>query len=253
MPTPCLFCDNNSGSREHLWPKWMHEKKNFGPIKIMRGDKQQIIVPDPEQKVQTVCGICNNGWMSDLESASIPIIGKMFDDEAIILDRSQQELVAAWGSKTAMVLDSTRPRADENRGYQKAECVAMREHLIIPDRTRIWIGRLDSSHLNATGTDFSIVDKADRIGTGIGGTIVAGHFAVQVVTQHIEPGKDAPDMQSKPGNWNETLIQIWPIQQDTVSWPPRASFTNGGPAGIAYLLDRWRMGEKVEKIARLKS
>ena len=32
---------------------------------------------------------------------------------------------------------------------------------------------------------------------------------------------------SKTRNWNDSLIQIWPIQQPIVQWPPKASFTKG--------------------------
>jgi hypothetical protein len=59
----------------------MHEKKDFGPLRVKRGDREEIIVPDPEQTVRTVCSVCNNGWMHNLEDANIPLIGKMFDDD----------------------------------------------------------------------------------------------------------------------------------------------------------------------------
>jgi hypothetical protein len=44
------------------------------------------------------------------------------------------------------------------------------------------------------------------------------------------------------------LIELYPKKQKKIDWPPKASFTNGGPQGIAYLMNRWRMGEKVEKV-----
>jgi hypothetical protein len=227
----------------------MHEKRDFGPLRLQRGKSSEIIVPDPEQTVKTVCGVCNNGWMSALESANIPIIGCMFDDISIPLDREQQTLVAAWSTKTAMVLDSTRPRAINTRFYEKEECVKMRESRTIPDRTRVWLGRLDSSHLNASGTDFTITTiDGTLVGNGSVATIVAGHFVVQIVTQHVLPefrDKGIPDVEPKPGNWTNVLIPIWPIEREWVTWHPAISFTNGGPGGIAYLMDRWRMGRPV--------
>jgi actin-like ATPase involved in cell morphogenesis len=48
MPTQCLFCDNQSGSKEHLWPKWIHERKHFGPLRIQRGSSEKRIIPNPE-------------------------------------------------------------------------------------------------------------------------------------------------------------------------------------------------------------
>lgn len=103
MPAKCLFCDNQSGSKQHLWPKWIHERKDFGPLRIQRGSSEKKIIPNPEIMVKTVCGICNNGWMSDLEAGNIPVIGSMLQDIAIPLDEAQQKVVAVWSLKTAMM------------------------------------------------------------------------------------------------------------------------------------------------------
>jgi hypothetical protein len=82
----CIFCDNNSGSREHLWPLWIHERKDFEPLKSKRGDLE-ILIPNPKLVVKAVCKKCNNGWMSDLEGVSIPLIGSMMQNVSIQLDR----------------------------------------------------------------------------------------------------------------------------------------------------------------------
>jgi hypothetical protein len=64
MPIQCIFCDNNSGSKEHLWPKWIHERKDFGPLNFQLGGSEKKVIPNPEITVKTVCGVCNNGWMA---------------------------------------------------------------------------------------------------------------------------------------------------------------------------------------------
>lgn len=252
MPELCLFCDNNSGSKEHLWPKWIHERKDFGPLRIQRGKSEEKIIPNPELMVKTVCGVCNNGWMSCLEANNIPVIGSMMQDIAIPLDEAQQKLVAAWSVKTAMVSDSMKGRAAPNKFYTREERINMRLKREIPARTLIWIGRIDGMHLGDFGTDFALFDaQKERIGMGSVSTIVAGHFVTQVVTVHDEKeNTEISDLSCKMGNWNDSLIQIWSIQKQVVQWPPKVSFTNGGPQGIAYLMERWRMGEKVEKIIR---
>ena len=74
---------------------------------------------------------------------------------------------------------------------------------------------------------------------------------MQVATLHInvESAHDDFPVQPKPGDWGNMLIRIWPKERQTVTWPPNVSFTNGGPLGIAYLMDRWRIGEKRDLIA----
>jgi len=252
MPTLCLFCENKSGSKEHLWPKWIHERKDFGPLNFQLGDSEKKVIPDPEIKVKTVCGVCNNGWMSKLEAENIPAIGSMLQDIAIPLDEAQQKSVAAWTIKMAMVSDSMKGRAVPNQFYSRDERVKMRLNRDIPARTLMWIGRINGMHLGDFGTDFALFSpEKERIGMGSVSTIVAGHFVTQVVTVHIEKANiEIPSLPCKMGNWNEKLAQIWPIQAPTVEWPPKASFTNGGAQGLAYLMDRWRMGDQVKKINR---
>ena len=190
--------------------------------------------------------------MSDLEAENIPIIGSMLQDISTPLDGAQQKSVAAWSVKTAMVSDSMKGRNAPNRFYDRDECVNIRLTLQIPERTRIWIGRVDGMHLGDFGTDFTILSQdKKRIGIGSVATIVAGHFITQVVTLHSVPEyKGHIEISRKLGDWDNMLIPIWPIAKPTVQWPPKVSFTNGGPHGVAYLMDRWRMGGQTDVITK---
>lgn len=255
MAQPCLFCDNIPGSREHLWPAWIHRRKDFGPIRLQRGMSPEVIVHNPQQTVKTVCGTCNGGWMSSLEAENIPLIGSMFQDISIPLDAAQQHSVAVWAMKTAMMLESTKGRNAANGFYTHEEGLNLRVSRTIPDRTRIWIGRISEQHLGASGTDFTIqTSDGKRLGMGSVATITVGHFVVQVVTTHIDPeyaAVDIPDVQPKPGDWDKMLLKIWPSGRQSLDWPPQVSFTNGGPLGSAFLLDRWRVGGKVAKVTKV--
>src|SRR5246127_3833802 len=108
METNCLFCESPAGSKEHLWAAWIHERKDFGPLKVTIGGSPEEIRNDPEQKIETVCHKCNNEWMSRVENKTKPIIACMFEDLTIPLDRQQQTLLSNWAVKTAMVLDSVK-------------------------------------------------------------------------------------------------------------------------------------------------
>src|ERR1035438_8110347 len=90
MPNICIFCPNTVNSREHVWPMWIHERKDFGPLNFRRGDGVVTVIPDPKVTARLVCDICNNGWMSKLEEPNIPIISCMMQDISMTLDREQQ-------------------------------------------------------------------------------------------------------------------------------------------------------------------
>jgi hypothetical protein len=249
MAPDCLFCDNPSGSKEHLWAAWIHRRKDFGPLRVTIAKSPQEIRNDPEQKINTVCGKCNNEWMSVLEQKNLPLISCLLQDVATPLDVEQQTSLSAWAVKTAMVLDSIKNQTASPLFYEKAECVNMRVSRAIPDRTRIWIGRLSVSSLGAYGTDLSIVSPDSvKLGVGMATTIVVGHLAVQVLAMHIYPehvAKNVSDIQPKPGNWESMLVPIWPIGRHSVMWPPQTTFTTSGQSSIARLMDRWRIGKAV--------
>ena len=192
MANDCIFCGDSARSREHLWPKWIHERHDFGPIRMQRGQKEQKVIPNPQITVKSVCGACNNGWMSDLERSSIPLIGSMLQNLTLRLEVGQQITIARWVAKTAMVLDSSRPRAEGTQFYSADECGNMRIGLVIPGRTRIWLGQIATKHIHAGMTNFlySRQDNGKPMIRSWIGTFVVGHFAAQIITQHTLEGFD---------------------------------------------------------------
>lgn len=247
---PCIFCNNESGSEEHIWPAWVHRYKKFGPLKMQEGTGPQVIADDPEQTVDTVCHTCNNTWMSQLEEKNIPSLKSMVDGKPIEIDPGRQRLLREWAVKTAIINDSTKVRNGISMFYTQAERTAMRERRVIPSQTRIWLGRIDEDwHIGIHSTDFTITNGAGlRLGEGTVSTIYMSCFLVQVVTEHIKPEyahPEFPGVYPKSRNWDQKLIQTWPTVSKKVFWPPSIPFTNGGPEGIAYLMDRWRMGAPV--------
>jgi hypothetical protein len=253
MKADCLFCTNPAGSKEHLWAAWIHRRKDFGSLRVTIGKSLPEIRSNPEQKINTVCGKCNNGWMSVLEQRNIPLIGCLLQDLSAPLDIAQQTSLSAWAVKTAMVLDSVKDQTTNPRFYEKTECVNMRLTRIIPDRTRVWIGRLSISALGAYGMDLGIVlDGSVKAGIGMATTIIVGHLAVQVLSSRIYPehrAKNLTDIQPKTGAWDKMLVPIWPIGRHSVMWPPEVTFTNGpGENSIGRLMDRWRLGKGVDTV-----
>jgi hypothetical protein len=209
---------------------------------MVLGDNQQVIKPKPDIKVKTVCGDCNNGWMSGLEAQNIPIIGPMSDGTLTTLDETAQKLVVAWSVKGAMMSDSMRGRKCP-KFYVRNDCKNLRESLTIPPNTLIWTGRVDGKHLVNVGTDFTYNDgEGKHLSTNIVSTIAVGNFVAQVVSVRVDQaGVNLSQVKVKGDDWNDKLVQIWPIQEPVVRWPPKVGMTNGGPNGIAYLLDRWRL------------
>jgi hypothetical protein len=62
----------------------------------------------PEFTTRKVCQVCNNGWMSRLESAVRATMGSLVNDLSLWLDEEQQRLLARWATKTAMVIEGAK-------------------------------------------------------------------------------------------------------------------------------------------------
>jgi hypothetical protein len=218
---------------------------------MQRGTGPVEITPDPEHTVSTVCSTCNNGWMSRLEEKNIPAIGAMFENTPTAIDAGRQKLLWAWAVMKTMINDSDREEGP--RFYTRNECINMRLSRQIPARTRMWILALTEKHIGAFGTDFVMLDGygKTRVGMGSVATIVAGHFGVQVVIAHVNDEYAAsgiPEDQPIPVVWPEMLIAMKLNARKAVSWPPKIPFTNGGPLGIGYMMERWRVGGKVARV-----
>ena len=256
MKPPCIFCDNESGSKEHLWPDWMHRLVKFAPINIQKADGPVICGQDPKQKIDTVCHRCNNEWMSEIEYKSKTRLESMLLNKPICIDPGGMKLLTKWAVLRAMVFESIKPRNDNEQFFTRNERVAFKADQTIPDRTRVWVGALTNSHIGYHGTDFTLEKSADdktRIGTGSVGTIYAGYILMQTVTEHLHPpyvGEPGPIITPPPGPWNERLVEIFPRMPQKADWPTKP-FTDEGPAGILALRDRWHMGGKTNKIKNM--
>jgi hypothetical protein len=101
MPEPCIFCDKESGSQEHLWPDWVHQfiKENgidLGALRVQEGTGPETIEYDLEKKINTVCTVCNNGWMSQVEQKNRPRFLKMLQNEPFTLDPGGMKIIADY-------------------------------------------------------------------------------------------------------------------------------------------------------------
>ncbi len=67
--------------------------------------RRRKVVSYNTERVRGICADCNNGWMSRLESAAKPILTPMILGEPVTLSTADQQVVAAWATKTALVLE----------------------------------------------------------------------------------------------------------------------------------------------------
>ena len=110
----CAFCGGRPVTREHIWPAWFAEwlhATDDPPLLHGREGEQGVVGAWEAQKiaatVRRFCAICNNGWMSEIEAEAQAIMMPLLvdPDEAAALSPHDQEVLARWAYKTALVGD----------------------------------------------------------------------------------------------------------------------------------------------------
>lgn len=120
MGKNCWFCGDVLGSparrtREHVVPLWLQRELGIGEhvieptltsvpsAEFLRGRKHTV----SSLKTGGVCAVCNNGWMSDLETEVQPILLPLIRHERTVasLRRLERTIVSCWAVKTAYMVD----------------------------------------------------------------------------------------------------------------------------------------------------
>ena len=103
----CLFCqEEKTLTLEHVLPNWLSTlyPQNTMVINEFTGGSNKIWPSKIFQhKAKVVCASCNNGWMSDLESKTEPIIKRMIKLERMLMDKNTQDTLAFWSQKTVLM------------------------------------------------------------------------------------------------------------------------------------------------------
>jgi hypothetical protein len=238
----CMFCHELADTREDAWPQWLIKRfpsSDIARTYLERGehDVNSWHTRKPKLVVKRVCSGCNNGWMSRLESEAKPVLESILDGHLKSLDPSAQLTLAKWAVKTAMVLeaiDSSRPWF-----YSENERWLMREAQNIPVRTSVWIAKcIHHPHIYSVKKDLSTARGDDGL-RAIATTMAFGFLAFQVVSIGTPP--EIPthvpvSYEVSNGPWEQTLVQIWPISDRLLTWPPYYGLD--GDLGLDTLTER---------------
>jgi hypothetical protein len=116
----CIFCGikitKSNKSKEHVIPQWLLELLQASDM-VLSGkhstfpNNPEIIFSQRNHKIYSlllgnVCKICNNGWMSELENNTKPLMTAILNDRSpTILAKEQCLTFAKWVFKTAAVLN----------------------------------------------------------------------------------------------------------------------------------------------------
>jgi len=235
----CIFCGGEFGPGrprrpEHVFPRWLR--------RLFRGDiyAHRIAEPDgttahawptrgPDIVTTRVCGPCNHGWLSAIETRAKPYLTTMIQGRGREFDPAgdSARYVACWAHKTALTLASSDKANPIVPDEHYAELYEARDAL---PRVQVWF-TLCSHGTSVWGQCRSYQyksDSDDAVPKGYGATLLVGHLVLHVIRLEVDGGERI-EIQGLPG---EVLLPIWPITTKT-RWPPRAKITLQGVDQLA--------------------
>jgi hypothetical protein len=237
----CFFCSSTADSLEVAWPRWLTGQfRGTQPsdAHLERGkETRSWSVLQPELTVRCVCRSCNNGWMSQLESQTKPLLQPLLMGEHSSLDPADQAILALWCMKPAMVLEAL--DKPELRAYTQRERERLRTVSAIPWRTAMWLaGSVDQSFF-LSGKNRHLGEASNPIpGSSI--TMVFAHVALQVLTIRVPADvgpKTLVTTAVRSGPWDRSTVKIWPGQSAKIDWPPAVGLN--GELGLNALAERF--------------
>jgi hypothetical protein len=233
-PKYCAFCDKpGTMTKQHIWPKWL--KKIRHPVATSHTQVTgEFLTFSPRsrhlpyqatvhqghagsRKIKNVCQMCNNGWMSRIAEAAKETAVPLILGQSLNLTTYHQRELARWFTLMTMMVEFTSPATaaltSDDRRYLK-------DRLDPPPIFKMWIGRYSGTRpeqhwCRHVGMNMSLTPEGSgdpyRCNTQVT-TIVIGALCIHTYSSTVDP--------NFPGYAGAPLEQVWPVQEQSISWPP---------------------------------
>lgn len=252
----CIFCRTGVVTREHVWPEWLAKEISARTKDLVyhafRGNEDVVRdTPVLDGVVKRVCKSCNEGWMSDLETESKPILLPLVfgDKPNVQLSPNDQRVLATWALKTAIVADffGKEPYLPSSVYRQ------LFEKRCPPKTCLVFVsayGGTDyklTSHNNwmsvTTRNFWNRLGVFERGPVDMEGGMSTLRLLRLILQVAIFEREDAPlATLRKPSGYDEV---IWPIADRPVAWPPSGKALDD--SGVrAYSLRKKLVERKVD-------
>jgi len=230
----CLFCGGGPPSDEHIFGDWLRRHGNNGPgVRVTSSGWARV--PSARKggpftkTVPGFCRRCNNGWMSQLETAAQPVLVSLFDAaeaHQVVLEREQQVTLAQWAFKTVVVACAL-----DGPNHLPAEHIRQfYDDVDPPAQCWIRVGRAGMSTHPEHGAHLGGVKVEPRTAHVHHGDQTHELPAYQARIRLLgvlfdvfgyltEPGGLELELEPSP-ELARVLLPIWPVEQERLWWPP---------------------------------
>lgn len=211
----CIFCGSAPTTREHVLPQWMAKKLQARDGMIhdsRRPGEARTALNGFDMLVKCACGpTCNNGWMERLEHEVRPFLGELILGQRIELNPLQQDALARWLWKTAIVQDAGLGKRENF--FRKSDAEDFFRTQTVPANARMWIGGYVHDRRSALIAlrVWTLAARPITVGRALVFTIAIGKIVVQVLaTRAGRAHIAADDPQHTYQTKNPVAVKFWP-------------------------------------------
>lgn len=216
----CIFCDNKSPSKEHIFPQWLkkiiREKVptefnrnlliNDGCNKRLQVFKKSANNPILSTQTKKVCKPCNNQWLSNFESSVIPIFTKLSNQQSVELSTEDQARLSMWAALLSIKWDLT----DTNTsGHTKSDIKFIYNHRTLPTSFRVWVGYSKDDGIQAFHKTM-ILGKKNEAPPTAPNLRSTGLQLGTIILYILSHENNVYSELEQANHYNQRLVQIWP-------------------------------------------
>jgi hypothetical protein len=216
---PCVFCGKEGVpfAKEDILAKWLTKdfRKSWATITNIKTGHRFKARGQVGLVSRTVCKSCNNGWMSDLEHDTQPILKPLIFGQAKTLSEDDQLILTSWLMKTSMMLEFL-PDSTSNF-FNQTDREQFCQTSSIPPNTRMFLARWAPSHVEMKTRNYCISGKAPNdFGDFMAfiTTLALGHVILQLFSVKITPLPEGnvPVLGIALQHYGHSAdVQIWPV------------------------------------------
>lgn len=232
----CIYCENTRDfAREHIFPDWLskvfpkrHRKRLHvlgRPERIAFWEEIKVIENGSEAQgdpydtvVYNVCGVCNNGWMSTLQTQAKTLVESLAKGMFWILSEADNKLLCRWVTMVSINLQC-HARILVAPQWQRTALMNGSS----PDGWRVSVGRM--TNVGSAGSSFCTTASVP-IGLGDGDflKITSTAFVIERAIFHSfsSIGNQTLEIALRGvglGELASPLRPVWPLPSQSVNEP----------------------------------
>jgi hypothetical protein len=252
VPRACVFCQREAKlTLEHVLPSWLarhlpHAERVTSVTHSQRveGEGLRLWTTDVlDIKVKRVCEDCNTGWMHELEDAARPILLPLMAGRTRGLASSEQEVIAVWAIKTALMCEFTHPRS---RGASEEHFRFIYESLKPTPSSQVWLSHyIGPKELGYNHRDLRM-EPEDRATPSKKGYLAA--FILNRLVLYVMDVQGVEGVRTDLSKHAErAVLQVQPVKWVYPRWPPEVAYGDKAVEGFLHMIAPTRAGVSTEK------